>query len=110
MYTTGVHLQDTRQIALGTITTKSGTIFSIRDVQILPYDFFDNIHVCVSYEFDLTHYEMERTAYNLLDWFGDMGGLLEALLVFFGAFYGFVHYETFNNFMVQKLYRTDEGA
>ena len=53
---------------------------------------------------------MERTAYNILDWFGDLGGLLEALLVFFGAIYGFVHYETFNNFLVQKLYRTDEDA
>ena len=53
---------------------------------------------------------MERTAYNILDWFGDLGGLLEALMVFFAAIYGFIHYETFNNFLVQKLYRTDESA
>ena len=58
----------------------------------------------------LIFYEIERTAYNILDWFGDLGGLLEALTVFFGAVYGFVHYETFNNFLVQKLYRTEEGA
>ena len=76
----------------------------------MPYDFFDDVLMAVTYEFDLTFYEMERTAYNILDWFGDLGGLLEALLVFFGAIYGFVHYETFNNFLVQKLYRTDEGA
>ena len=87
-----------------------GTIFSIRDEQTLPYDFYDSVHIAVTFEFDLTFYEIERTSYNILDWFGDLGGLLEALLVFFGAFYGFVHYETFNNFMVQKLYRTDEGA
>ena len=87
-----------------------GTIFSIRDEQPLPYDFYDNVHIAVTFEFDLTFYEIERTSYNILDWFGDLGGLLEALLVFFGAFYGFVHYETFNNFMVQKLYRTDEDA
>ena len=76
----------------------------------MPYDFFDDVLMAVTYEFDLTFYEMERTAYNILDWFGDLGGLLEALLVFFGAIYGFVHYETFNNFLVQKLYRTDESA
>ena len=76
----------------------------------MPYDFFDDVLMAVTYEFDLTSYEMERTAYNILDWFGDLGGLLEALLVFFGAIYGFVHYETFNNFLVQKLYRTDESA
>ena len=110
VFTTGVYLQDTRQIALGTITADAGTIFSIRDLQILPYDFFDNIHCCVTYEFDLTYYEMERTAYNLLDWFGDMGGLLEALWIFFVAIYAFMHYQTFDNFLVQKLFRTEEGA
>ena len=31
-------------------------------------------------------------------------------MIFFGAFYGFVHYQTFNNFLVQRLYRTEEGA
>ena len=66
--------------------------------------------MAVTFEFDLTFYEMERTAYNILDWFGDLGGLLEALMVFFAAIYGFIHYETFNNFLVQKLYRTDESA
>ena len=76
----------------------------------MPYDFYDDVQTAITFEFDLTFYEMERTAYNILDWFGDLGGLLEALLVFFGAIYGFVHYETFNNFLVQKLYRTDESA
>ena len=76
----------------------------------MPYDFYDDVQIAITFEFDLTFYEMERTAYNILDWFGDLGGLLEALLVFFGAIYGFVHYETFNNFLVQKLYRTDESA
>ena len=76
----------------------------------MPYDFFDNVQMALTFEFDLTFYEIERTAYNILDWFGDLGGLLEALLVFFAAIYGFVHFESFNNFMVQKLFRTDEGS
>ena len=76
----------------------------------MPYDFFDNVHMAVTFEFDLTHYEMERTAYNLLDWFGDLGGLLEFLLIFFTGIYMFVHYQTFDNFLVQKLFRTEEGA
>ena len=67
-------------------------MFSIRDERILPYNFIDDVHVAVTFEFDLTFYKMERTAYNILDWFGDLGGLLEALLIFFGAFYGFLHY------------------
>ena len=76
----------------------------------MPYDFFDNVQMALTFEFDLTFYEISRKSYNILDWFGDLGGLLEALLVFFGAFYGFLHYETFDNFMVQKLNRTEEDA
>ena len=76
----------------------------------MPYDFFDNVQMALTFEFDLTFYEIERTAYNILDWFGDLGGLLEALLVIFGAIYGFIHYETFNNFLVQKLFTTKEGS
>ena len=110
VFITGVYIQDTRQLALAALTAKSGKIFSIKDLQILPYDFFDNVHMAVTFEFDLTHYEMERTAYNLLDWFGDLGGLLEFLLIFFTGIYMFVHYQTFDNFLVQKLFRTEEGA
>ena len=76
----------------------------------MPYDFFDNVQMALTFEFDLTFYEISRKSYNILDWFGDLGGLLEALLVFFGAFYGFLHKETFDNFMVQKFYRTDKDA
>ena len=76
----------------------------------MPYDFFDNVHVAITYEFDLTFYEMERTAYNILDWIGDLGGLEAALLIFIGSFYGFVHYQSFDNFLVQKLYRTSEDV
>ena len=31
-------------------------------------------------------------------------------MLLFGGIYAIAHYETFNNFLVQKLYRTDEDA
>ena len=67
----------------------------------MTYDFFDDVHMAITFEFDLTFYEMERTAYNILDWIGDLGGLEAALLIFFGSLYGFIHYQSFNNFLVQ---------
>ena len=76
----------------------------------MPYDFFDSVHMAITFEFDMTLYEMERTAYNMLDWIGDIGGLEAALLILFGAFYGFVHFKSFDNFLVQKLYRTNEES
>ena len=76
----------------------------------MPYDFFDDIQMAITFEFDRTLYEMERTAYNVLDWIGDIGGLLEALLVFFAGFIALAQPKTFENFMVQKLFSADEDA
>ena len=42
----------------------------------------------------------------MLDWIGDIGGVEAALLIFFGVLYRFVHFKSFDNFLVQKLYRT----
>ena len=59
----------------------------------------------MTFEFDLNFYEIDRATYNLLDWLGDLGGLKEALMIIFGLIYGFVHYQSFENYLVSKLYR-----
>ena len=70
-----------------------------------PYEFFDDVHTVVSYEFDLNLYEVDRSTYSFLDWLGDLGGLKEALIIIFGSFYGFIHYQSFENYLVSHLYR-----
>ena len=71
----------------------------------MPYDFWDDVHTAITYEFDLTFYQMKRKTYNVLDWLKDFGGLRNALKLILGLLYTFIHYKSFKNFMVQKLYR-----
>ena len=40
-----------------------------------PYEFPDDVHVLISYEFDLNMYVINRDTYTSLDWLGDVGGL-----------------------------------
>ena len=40
-----------------------------------PYEYFDDVHIAITYEFDLNLYKIDRETYNFLDWLGDLGGL-----------------------------------
>ena len=72
---------------------------------IRPYEFFDDVHTSVSFEFDLDFYRIDRETYNTLDWFSDLGGLYEALVIVLTIIYGLVHYHSFTDYLVSKVYR-----
>ena len=40
----------------------------------------------------------------MLDWIGDVGGLLEAMFVIFSLLIAIYHYKTFETYMVQNLF------
>ena len=67
------------------------------------------MHISITYEFDLNQYRIDREAYNLLDWLGDIGGLKEAIVISFGFLYATLSYNQFENFLVSKLYKTREN-
>ena len=50
----------------------------------MSYEFNDQVHLAISYEMDLNLHVIERTVYTLLDWLGDVGGLM-GILVDFGG-------------------------
>ena len=60
---------------LGEISEIEEEIFGINANTVRPYEFFDNVHATISFEFDLNLYRLDREAYNNLDWLGDIGGL-----------------------------------
>ena len=60
-----------------------------------PYEYFDDVHMAVSIELDLNLYRIDREAYNLLDWLGDIGGLLEALTIIFTFIFLIFNYQSF---------------
>ena len=80
---------------IGPLTSLEGSIFEIRPYTIRPYEHFDDVHIVVSFEFDLNYYKIDRETYNTLDWLGDLGGLKEALVIILGLIIGAAN---FNNF------------
>ena len=91
---------------LAEITEEEGTFFSVKANTVRPYEYYDDVHISVAYEFDLNLYRIDREAYNLLDWLGDLGGLKEALMIIFAFIYGLFNQDTFDNFLVSKLFRS----
>ena len=90
---------------VGQLTEVEGSIFGIRQLDKRPYEFKDDVHLVVSYEFDLSRRKIDREVYNLFDWLGDLGGLKTALLLILGYVNSLVNYETFEDFLVSKLFR-----
>ena len=107
MYMTNLQLQDVLHMQLGPITEIEGNIFGIRPNTRRPYEFLDDVHTVVSYEFDLNMYRIDREAYNTLDWLGDLGGLKEALTIVLGAVIALFNYNTLENYIVSQLYRAE---
>ena len=82
-------------IQLGPITEVEGNIFRIQPNAVRPYEYFDDVHFALAFEFDLNLYRIDREAYNLLDWLGDIGGLKEALTIILTFIFVIFNYHTF---------------
>ena len=69
-----------------------------------PYEFFDNVQMQLTYEFDLNLYRIDRDVYSILDWIGDVGGLNEGLTIIFTLVLGLMNHYTFEHYMIEHLY------
>ena len=49
---------------LGPVTETEGSLFGIKLLTQRPYEFNDDIHMVVSFEFDLNKRMIEREVYN----------------------------------------------
>ena len=85
---------------MGDFTSIEGSIFNIRPLTTRPYEFPDDIHQSISFEFDLDYYRIDRETYNMLDWFADLGGLKEALVFLLGIIYAVFHYKKLEDYLV----------
>ena len=92
---------------MGPITEYDDLIFGIKENTVRPYEYFDDVHIAIAYEFDLNLYRIDREAYNLLDWLGDLGGLKEAGVIILGFICGIFNYHTFEDYLVSQLYRSE---
>ena len=67
------------------LTLEFVTIFTTKQTTSRPYEFPDKVHLSISYEMSLDLHVSERTVYTILDWLGDVGGLM-GMLFDTGAF------------------------
>ena len=100
-------MQDKRPLQLGPLTEEETSMFSIVWHQTRPYEFPDDVHTLLSYEFDLDMYVINRDTYTSLDWLGDIGGLGEGLSIIFGFLIAMFNYNTFEDYLVRQLYRKE---
>ena len=56
------------------MTEVESYIFAIKPLTMRPYEYFDDVHIAITFEFDLNLYRIDRDTYSLLDWLGDIGG------------------------------------
>ena len=70
-----LELQDKRPLQMGQLTEEESLIFGIQQQMNRPYEFPDDVHVVISYEFNLDMTVIARNTYTSLDWLGDVGGL-----------------------------------
>ena len=72
-----------------------------------PYEYFDDVHIAITFEFDLNLYKIDRDPYSLLDWLGDVGGFQSAVILLLGMIFSLFNYHTFEDHMVTQLYRAE---
>ena len=100
--TTLLELQDS--IPLGELKSDQPEIFNVLPKGERPYEFYDNVHVAIVYEISLDRRRIQRSVYSLLDWIGDIGGLLEAMFVIFSLLIAIYHYKAFEIHMIGQLF------
>ena len=71
---TELNLQDILWQWFGWTREDHDDIFIIKEVKKRPYEYFDRVHLQLSYELNLDLTVIDRQVYSILDWLGDIGG------------------------------------
>ena len=83
------------------MTEEEGAIFGIDYHYNRPYEFLDDVHMVISYEFDMTMHVINRDTYTFLNWLGDIGGLGEGLTIVIGFVIALFNYNNFEDHLVR---------
>ena len=78
--------------------------FTINQHRIRPYEFFDNVHIAITYELDPDYYQSEVHVYNALDMLGDIGGLQYSLVIVLSSILMLMHHNKMENYLVSQMF------
>lgn len=74
-------------------TTVEHEIFQVDTIAVRPFEYVHRGHFCVTFEMSLDLLATERTVYGFLDWIGNIGGLFDGLMLFFGLLVSLWNYK-----------------
>ena len=83
-------------------------MFKVNESYKRPYEFEDNVHIQVTFEFNLDLIVIDRQVYSFLDWLGDIGGLGEACLFIGGTFVLIFSKDKFDSTLVSAMFRAKD--
>ena len=105
---TELKLQD-EPWSLGFDTVETIDIFSIRQGEVRPYDYFDSVQLSITFELDRDLRVVKRNVYIFMDWLGDIGGLAGSLYALFGALVIIFQYKIVYSFIGQNTFLIRDG-
>ena len=103
--TTQLILQD-EYLNLDDLTELSdASVFRLESLPLRSYEKDYDTVTDITFEMNLHQKVIARNGYTVLDFLGDVGGLDGLLTSTVALFFSFWHFNRFDNFMVQRLYR-----
>ena len=81
------------------------SVFRLDSMPVRSYEKDYDTVTDITFEMNVNQKVIARSGYTVLDFLGDVGGLNGLLTSTVALFFSFWHFNRFDNFMVQRLYR-----
>ena len=101
---TEINMQDL-VIDLGMLTEFEGQAFHLKRQPTQPYFIDQNVIFDLVFEMSFDQIAIERSNIEILDVFGDIGGVWSILISIFSGFLLIINHNHFDSFMASKLYK-----
>lgn len=75
-----------------------------------PYEYYNDVHIAVTYSVNLDKILINRQVYNVLDMLGDIGGLQYALIIILTFFVMLFNFNETENFLVSEMFQVIDAT
>ena len=75
-----------------------------------PYEYYNDVHIAVTYSVNLDKILINRQVYNVLDMLGDIGGLQYALIIILTFFVMLFNFNDTENFLVSEMFQVIDAT
>ena len=84
-------------------------LFSVAPGPFRLWDFPDDVHLAITYEFNKDLQQVHRTVYSIMDLLGDLGGLASSVIALFTAFVIIFQYRAPISYLSQHTVLAKQG-